>query len=174
MTAAGRGDEGAFAGFYDLMADRVFGLVRSVLRDPARSEEVAQEVMLELWRTAPRFASERGSAVSWSLTVAHRRAVDRVRSEVAARDREQRVAVRDHVPDGPDVALAVEDQLDRERVHRALAELTDAQRESIELAYFRGFSHREVAAALDLPLGTVKTRIRDGMIRLRDRLEVTA
>lgn len=174
LTAAGRGDERAFAAFYDLMVDRVFGLVRSVLRDPARSEEVAQEVMLELWRTAPRFASERGSAVSWSLTVAHRRAVDRVRSEVAARDREQRVAAAEHVPDSPDVAVAVEDQLDRERVGRALAELTDAQRQSIELAYFRGYSHREVAAALDLPLGTVKTRIRDGMIRLRDRLEVTA
>jgi RNA polymerase sigma-70 factor, ECF subfamily len=173
LTAAGRGDERAFTEFYDAMIDRVFGLVRSVLRDPARSEEVTQEVMLELWRTAPRFAADRGSAITWSLTVAHRRAVDRVRSEVASRDREQRVAVRDHVPDGPDVADSVEDQLDRERVQRALVELTDAQRQSIELAYFRGFSHREVAAALDLPLGTVKTRIRDGMIRLRDRLEVT-
>lgn len=174
LVRAARGEEEAFAAFYDLMVDRVFGLIRSVLRDPARSEEVTQEVMLELWRTAPRFTATRGSAATWALTIAHRRAVDRVRSEVASRDRDHRFAVRDAVPYAPDVAVLVEDRLDRERVNRAMQELTASQRESVELAFSGGYSHSEVAAMLDLPLGTVKTRIRDGLIRLRDRLEVTS
>ncbi len=173
LRRASRGDEAAFAEFYDLVIDRVFGLVRSVLRDPARSEEVTQEVMLELWRTASRFEASRGSATTWATTIAHRRAVDRVRSEEASRRRDHRVAVRDGEPPSPDVASLVEGRLDRERVIRALAELTETQRESVELAFFGGYSHSEIAAMLDLPLGTVKTRIRDGLIRLRDRLEVS-
>jgi RNA polymerase sigma-70 factor (ECF subfamily) len=172
LSRAARGDEAAYAEFYDAVVDRVFGLIRSVVRDPARSEEVTQEVMLELWRTAPRFTATRGSATTWALTIAHRRAVDRVRSEVASRARDERVAVRDAGAEEPDVAVMVEDRLDRERVGRAMAELTETQRESVELAFYGGYSHREVAAMLDLPLGTVKTRIRDGLIRLRDRLEV--
>lgn len=173
LSKAARGDEAAFASFYDHVIARVFGTVRSVVRDPAVSEEVTQEVMLELWRTAPRFDPEVGSAVTWSLTVAHRRAVDRVRSEQARRDREERDARRTPVSPEPDAGNVVVDLLDRERVSRALAELTDTQRQSIELAFYGGHSHSEVAALLDLPLGTVKTRIRDGLIRLRDRLEVT-
>lgn len=173
LSRAARGDEAAFAGFYDLVVDRVFGLVRSVLRDPARSEEVTQEVMLELWRTAPRYSPERGSAVTWALTIAHRRAVDRVRSEVASRERDHKVAVRDATGPAPDIADHVGDRLEQERVRRALDELTESQRQSVELAFLGGYSHSEVAAMLGLPLGTVKTRIRDGLIRLRDRLEVT-
>lgn len=174
LVRSARGDEAAFAAFYDVLIDRIFGLVRSVLRDPARSEEVTQEVMLELWRTAPKYSPERGSASGWALTIAHRRAVDRVRSETAARERDHRVAVRDAAPDAPDVGELVDASLERERVRRALGELTGPQRESIELAFFGGYSHSEVAATLGLPLGTVKTRIRDGLIRLRDRLEVTS
>ena len=121
LEQAARGDEAAFAGFYDAVASRVFGLVRS---------------------------------------------------EQASRDRDERVAVRDAVVPEADVAMLVEDRLDRERVTRALDELTEVQRRSVELAFYGGYSHREVAALLDLPLGTVKTRIRDGLIRLRDRLEV--
>jgi RNA polymerase sigma-70 factor (ECF subfamily) len=174
LVRSGRGDEEAFAAFYDMVIDRVFGLIRSVLRDPARSEEVAQEVMLELWRTAPRFSPERGSASAWALTIAHRRAVDRVRSEVASRARDEGAAERDVTLPEHDVAVVVETRLEGERVARALAELTPTQRESVELAFFGGYSHSEVAATLDLPLGTVKTRIRDGLIRLRDRLEVSS
>lgn len=174
LVLASRGDEPAFAAFYDLMIDRIFGLVRSVVRDPARSEEVTQEVMLELWRTAPRFSPDRGTASAWALTIAHRRAVDKVRSEQASRDRDHRVAVRNAERPSADVATLVEDRLDRERVSRALQELTATQRESVELAFLGGYSHSEVAAMLDLPLGTVKTRIRDGLIRLRDRLEVAS
>lgn len=173
LARAARGDEAAFAAFYDQVVARVFGIVRSVVRDPAASEEVTQEVMLELWRTAPRFDRSAGSATTWALTIAHRRAVDRVRSEQARRDREERDALRTPVASEPDAGNVVIDLLDRERVSRALAELTDNQRQSIELAFYGGHSHSEVAALLDLPLGTVKTRIRDGLIRLRDRLEVT-
>lgn len=168
-----RGDEAAFAAFHDLVVDRVFGVVRSVLRDPARSEETTQEVMVELWRTASRYDRSRGSATTWAVTVAHRRAVDRVRSEEASRRRDDRTAREAATATPADPASVVVDRLDRERVVRALGELTAPQRESIELAYFGGHSHREVAALLDLPLGTVKTRIRDGLVRLRDRLEVT-
>lgn len=172
LADAAKGDEAAFAQFYDIVVARVFGIVRSVLRDPARSEEVTQEVMLELWRTAPRYQRDLGSATTWALTIAHRRAVDRVRSEQAGRDREERHALQNPEVPEPDTSNVVIDLLDRERVVRALAELTDTQRESIELAFFGGHSHSEVAALLELPLGTVKTRIRDGLVRLRDRLEV--
>ena len=154
--------------------ERVFGIVRSILRDPARSEEVTQEVMLELWRTAPRYERRLGAATSWALTIAHRRAVDRVRSEQASRNRDERHALEHAGATAPDTGAVVVDLLDRERVANALGELTEPQRESIELAYFGGHSHSEVAALLDLPLGTVKTRIRDGLVRLRDRLEVTS
>jgi len=172
LSQVAKGDEEAFAQFYDLVIARVFGLVRSVLRDPARSEEVTQEVMLELWRSAPRYQPSLGSATTWALTIAHRRAVDRVRSEQASRDRDDRHARNNPEGTAADTESVVIDLLDRERVVRALGELTEPQRESIELAFFGGHSHSEVAALLDLPLGTVKTRIRDGLVRLRDRLEV--
>ena len=159
---------------YDLVVSRVFGVIRSVVRDPAQSEEVTQEVMLELWRTAPRYDRSLGAATTWALTIAHRRAVDRVRSEQASREREERHAQHHPVEPEADTGSVVVDLIDRERVRRAMDELTDTQRESIELAYFGGHSHSEVAALLDLPLGTVKTRIRDGLIRLRDRMEVTS
>ena len=167
-----RGDRDAFAQFHDLVVARVFGIVRAVVRDPARSEEVTQEVMLELWRTAPRYQRSLGSATTWAFTIAHRRAVDKVRTEEASRRRDTR-----HLHENParveaDAASVVERRFDQARVRAALAELTDSQRESIELAYFGGHSHSEVAALLELPLGTVKTRIRDGLIRLRDRLDV--
>jgi len=174
LARVARGDREAFARFHDLVVGRVHGIVRSVVRDPARSEEVTQEVMVELWRTAPRYDAARGRATTWALTIAHRRAVDCVRSEQASRDREQRHAVANVDAPVEDVGVAVEAGLDRARVRRALAELTAAQRESIELAFYAGHTHAEVAALLGLPLGTVKTRIRDGLIRLRDRLEVTA
>lgn len=173
LVRVGRGDREAFAAFYDLVAPRVYGVIRAVLRDPARSEEVTQDVMVELWRTAPRYDPSVGRARTWALTIAHRRAVDKVRSEQSSRERDTR-----HVRANPEVPVAdvgstVETDLDRVRVRRALAELTAAQRESIELAFFGGHTHSEVAVLLGLPLGTVKTRIRDGLIRLRDRLEVT-
>jgi RNA polymerase sigma-70 factor, ECF subfamily len=169
-----RGDTAAFDALYDQMADVVFGVIRRVLRDPAQSEEVAQEVLVEVWRTATRFDPERGSAATWVLTMAHRRAIDRVRSAQAAHDREERVALRDHVPAFDEVAERVEHTLEREQVRRCLSNLTELQRESVTLAYYGGYTYREVGELLEVPLGTVKTRLRDGLIRLRDCMGVQA
>jgi RNA polymerase sigma-70 factor (ECF subfamily) len=166
------GDVPAFELLYDRVASTVFGVVRRMLRDPAQSEEVAQEVMIEVWRTASRFDADRGSASTWILTMAHRRAIDRVRSSQASHDREQRVAHRDHTPAYDEVVEQVETHLDAEQVRRCLGQLTDLQRESVTLAYYNGHTYREVAELLDTPLGTVKTRLRDGLIRLRDCMGV--
>lgn len=172
LKRSARGDQRAFAAFYDLVSARVFGVIRSVVCDPARSEEVTQEVMLELWRTAPRYSVDRGTALGWALTIAHRRAVDCVRSTESSRRRESRIASEVSPVDSNDPAVITEVRLDAARVSRALNALTESQRESVSLAYFQGYSHSEVASVLDLPLGTVKTRIRDGLIRLRDEMGV--
>jgi len=172
LQRAGRGDEAGLADVYDAMADNVYGLVRRVVRAPALAEEVTQEVFVEVWRLAPRFDPDRGSVRAWVTTIAHRRAVDAVRSTQSARDREQRdVDLRP--TDHDTVVEGVLDTIDRERVLRALERLPAPQREAIELAYYGGHTYREVAALLDCPEGTVKTRIRDGLIHLRDEMGAT-
>jgi RNA polymerase sigma-70 factor, ECF subfamily len=170
MAAVAKGDHAAFRAVYDQAAPAVLGTVRRVLRDPAQSEEVTQEVLLEVWRTAARFDPSAGSAAAWIMTMAHRRAVDRVRSEQRAAEREVRAATSSIAYD--DVSEAVEITLDQERVRRCLNGLTDLQRESVTLAYYGGYSYREVAQLLGVAIGTVKTRMRDGLIRLRDCLGV--
>lgn len=172
MALVARGDEQAFEQVYDQLAGPILGLVRRVLRDPAQSEEVAQEVLVELWRTAPRYRPDRGSARTWALTLAHRRAVDRVRSAQAATDREDRVASAELHRPFDEVADEVTGRLEREQVRRCMRTLTELQRESVVLAYYGGHTYREVSQLLDVPLGTVKTRLRDGLIRLRDCLGV--
>jgi RNA polymerase sigma-70 factor (ECF subfamily) len=174
LRQVARGDAAAFEQVYDRVAGSVFGVIRRVLRDPAQSEEVAQEVLVEVWRTATRFDGRRGSASTWIHTMAHRRAIDRVRSAQASHDREQRVALRDHVPAYDDVVDTVETRLEQEQVRRCVQGLTDLQRESVTLAYYGGHTYQQVAELLDVPLGTVKTRMRDGLIRLRDCLGVMA
>lgn len=170
VARAARGDESAFTDLYDLLAPLVYGVIARVVRDPSMAEEVTQEVFVELWRTAPRYDLERGSVRSWATTVAHRRAVDRVRSEQAARDRHDRDGRQTITANHDLVAHEVESNIDRTRVRRALESLSSTQREAVELAYFGGHTYREVAVLLGVPEGTVKTRIRDGMIRLRDEL----
>ncbi|WP_413755734.1 sigma-70 family RNA polymerase sigma factor [Streptomyces sp. MMBL 11-3] len=174
MGSVALGDQEAFAGLYDVVAGPVIGVVRSVLRDQAQSEEVAQEVLVEVWRSAARYRRDRGSAINWVLTLAHQRAVDRVRSVEASAAREHRAALLDHAPEYDEVTEQVEARLEREQVRRCLRTLTELQRQSVTLAYYRGLTYREVAESLTLPLGTVKTRLRDGLIRLRDCLGVTA
>lgn len=160
------GDRSAFTALYDDLSSAVFGLVRRVVCDPAQSEEVTQEVFVEVWRIAHRFDPTRGNAKTWILTIAHRRAVDRVRSEQTQRNRIEQLSQAPAAVE-PDENVA---SLDRQVVQEALAHLTDIQRQAIELAYYRGLTQSQIAELLDVPLGTVKTRIRDGLIRLRDAL----
>ncbi len=174
LVRVARGDTAAFEALFDAVAPQVAGVIRRVLRDVAQSEEVAQEVLVEVWRTATRYDPDRGSASTWILTMAHRRAIDRVRSAQASADRDERVAQQEHVTAYDDVSEAVEARLEREQVRRCLEALTDLQRESVSRAYYDGYTYREVAELLGVPLGTVKTRLRDGLIRLRDCLGVTA
>ena len=171
MGRAGRGDHAAFADLYDALAPLLYGVILKVVRDPAQSEEVTQEAFIELWRLAPRFDSTRGSVRSWATTLAHRRAIDRVRSEQASRERTEREGQKRPIQTN-DVAEQVVATIDGTRVRKALERLTEIQRQAVELAYFGGHSYREVALLLDVAEGTIKTRIRDGMIRLRDELGV--
>jgi RNA polymerase sigma-70 factor (ECF subfamily) len=174
LVRVARGDQAAFEAVYDRLAGPVYGLIRKVVRDPAQSEEVAQEVLLEIWRTAARFDPARGSAMTWAMMIAHRRAVDRVRSASAEAQRDHKSAAAAVSIAADETADAVEAMLDRERVTRCLETLTDIQRESVTLAYYGGYTYREVAGLLQVALGTVKTRIRDGLIRMRDCMGVAS
>lgn len=172
IERAGSGDQAAFAEFYDDVSPVVYGTVLRVLRNQAMAEEVTQDVFLELWKQAPRYHRSKGSPKAWAATVAHRRAVDRVRSEESARARDEadasrRVEARDVVVD------EVTASLERATVTDALARLSDAQREAVGLAFYGGHTYREVATMLNVPEGTIKTRIRDGLIRLRDLMGAT-
>ncbi|SEP53162.1 ECF RNA polymerase sigma factor SigK [Amycolatopsis saalfeldensis] len=161
------GDEDAFAALYDQLAGPVLGMVTRVVRDRAQSEEVAQEVLLEVWRKAASFAEHRGSVRAWVLTIAHHRAIDRVRAEQAGSDRETRAGLLDPRRDFDEVAESTLVGLERDDVRSALAVLTDLQRESITLAYYDGYTCREVAERLGVSVSTIKSRMRDGLIRLR-------
>ena len=168
------GDQQAFARLYDMLSPRVFGLILRVLVDRSQSEEVLQEVFLEIWQSAGRFAPNRGQGRSWMLTIAHRRAVDRVRSAQASTDRDVRVGFRDIGVAYDGVAEEVELRIEGQRVSEALSTLPDPQREALTLAYYGGYSQSEIAALVGAPLGTIKTRMRDGLSRLRVEMGVTS
>jgi len=172
LQRSARGDRAAFAALYDATAARVHGLALRVVRNPAQAEEVTQEAFLEIWRTASRYDPERGSALSWLMTITHRKAVDRVRSAEATSRRDLTYHHRNQSIDHDTTAESAHASLEARRIRSALTQLTEVQREAIELAYFGGYTHTEVATLLDLPVGTAKTRIRDGLIRLRDTIGV--
>jgi RNA polymerase sigma-70 factor (ECF subfamily) len=171
IAQVANGDEAAFAALYDDLAPSVFGVARRVLRDQSQAEEVTQEVFVEIWRQAARFDGTRGSVRTWAVTIAHRRAVDRVRSEQAHRDRQLRTATAE-LSEEPTPEASVVESEDRRRARVAMDELSEAQREALELAFYNGLTHVEIADHLGVALGTVKTRIRDGLIRLRTAMGV--
>lgn len=172
LKRSSRGDTAAFADFYDSTAARAFGLAVRVVRDRTQAEEVTQEAYLEVWRNVARYDASRGSAIGWLLTIVHRKAVDRVRSAEAASRRDTSYHRDNQVVDHDATAEAAESSMEAHRVRTALTRLTEVQREAVGLAYFGGYTHTEVARMLDLPVGTAKTRIRDGLIRMRDTLGV--
>jgi RNA polymerase sigma-70 factor (ECF subfamily) len=172
LKRASRGDESAFAEWYDATSARAFGLAVRVLRDRAQAEEVAQEAYLDCWRHASRFDETKGSAISWLLTIVHRKAVDRVRSAEASSRRDVAYGQRQISVEHDETAEAATASLEATRVRSALAQLTIKQREAVQLAFLGGYTHTEVAKLLDLPIGTAKTRIRDGLIRMRDAMGV--
>jgi len=174
LSLVAQGDQAAFAQLYDQMAPRVLGLVRRLLRDHAQSEEVTQEIFLEIWQNATRYDSSKGGASTWIMTMSHRRAVDRVRASQSSRDRDTKIGIRDYDAEYDNVSETVQTRIEHERVEKAMQRLTELQRQAVSLAYYGGYSHSEVATLLSVPIGTVKTRLRDGMIRLRDELGVAS
>ncbi|MFH8576170.1 ECF RNA polymerase sigma factor SigK [Streptomyces zaomyceticus] len=171
LRRAADGDRDAFAGVYDALAQPVTGLACRILRDSGQAQEVTQDVMIEVWRTADRFRPDLGSAKAWVLTLAHRRAVDRVRSVQASKDREVRAGMLSADRDFDQVAETVEGLDERRRVHRCLAALARLQRVPLVLAYYQGMTCAEVARSLSTPEGTVKSRMRKGLEQLRACLE---
>lgn len=172
LARAGRGDEQAFAAFYDHTSARAYGLALRVVRNPAHAEEIAQEAYLDAWRTSGRFNPELGSAIGWLLTIVHRKAVDRVRSVEASTSRDQTWQRESQPVEHDQTAEQAQTSLEAQRVRGAIKTLTSVQRQAVELAFLGGYTHTEVATMLEVPVGTAKTRIRDGLIRLRDTMGV--
>lgn len=167
------GDQSSFAELYDMLSPRVFALILRVLVNRAQSEEVLQDVFLEVWQSAARFAPNKGQGRTWIFTIAHRRAVDRVRASQASSDRDARVGSRDIDIAHDSVAEQVELSIAATHVTAALGRLPEAQRETLVLAYYGGYSQSEIAVLIGAPLGTIKTRMRDGLTRLRNEMGVT-
>ncbi|AMM22767.1 RNA polymerase subunit sigma (plasmid) [Frondihabitans sp. PAMC 28766] len=173
LVLTAEGNQEAFGVLYDRISRRVFGLVKRVLVDPAQSEEVTQDVFLEVWQTAARFDPGKGTAMSWVLTMTHRRAIDRVRSSQASRNRDLAVGVRDFTEATDDVFDTVETRLEHARVTAAMRRLSAYQQEALQLTYFEGLTNTEAAVRAGVPVGTMKTRLRDSLIALR-KLTTTA
>jgi RNA polymerase sigma-70 factor, ECF subfamily len=169
LAAVARGEHGGFDLVYEQLSGPIYAAVRAVIRDPGHAEEVTQEVLLEIWRLAFRYDPGKGSAAAWALTIARRRAIDRVRSVAAASARERR-AVMAAVP-WDQVGGAVEENLDRVRLRGCLDTLSDLQREAIMLAFYSGHTYAEAAGMLGVPVGTAKARIRNALIRLRECMQ---
>ncbi len=168
------GNHAAFEALYNSCSTKVFGLTHQILRDHAQAEEVTQDIFVQIWIQAARFDETRGSAIAWIMTLTHRRAVDRVRTSQARRNRDTANYTTDFMRDFDPVPEQAEVNAETRLVRTCLTSLTKLQRESIVLAYFDGYTHAEISVLLALPVGTVKTRIRDGMIKLRSELTEAA
>ena len=168
-----QGDQAAFAEFYQLTSRRVYGMARRVLIDSELSEDTTQEVFLQVWQSAARFNADAGSALAWLMTISHRRAVDKVRSSQSSTDREARYGASSQDIAHDSVSDEVDSRLEAEAVVRCLETLTDTQQESVRLAYYGGLTYREVAEKLNAAVPTIKSRIRDGLIRLKTCLGVS-
>lgn len=169
LYLVGKGDQEAFATLYSHLSGRIFALILQVLVDRAQSEEVLQEVFLEVWRTAPNFDPSHGSARGWIVTMARRRAIDRVRSSQRARIRETNYV--DYLPDLDTTVSAVEDKIVAQDVRQALDIVGEPWKSTIILSYFSGYSYSQIAAHFQVPVGTVKSRMSQGMKKLRSVLE---
>lgn len=167
LRQVARGDVDAFATLYDRTRARVFGLVTRVLRDPGYSEETTQDIYLQVWRNAGGYDPAAGSALAWIMTLAHRRAVDRVRSEQAASQRESRYGAANVDLPSDQVADSVILRDERQQVTDCLGSLSDAQREAIQLAYYDGMTYVQVSERLSANLATIKSRMRDAIRGLR-------
>ena len=172
LRQVARQDVEAFAALYDRTRARVYGLVTRVLRDPGYSEETMQDVYLQVWRTAKEYDPAVGSPLAWLMTLAHRRAVDRVRSEQASTQRESRYGAANIDPPSDQVADSVILRDERRQVAECLGSLTAVQRECIQLAYYDGLTYVQVSERLSANLATIKSRMRDGIRGLRKCLGI--
>jgi RNA polymerase sigma-70 factor (ECF subfamily) len=172
LRLTARGGEAAFEALVRYFAPLVFGVALRVCEDRSLAEEVAQEAFIDLWRTAARYERARGSAHAWVVTIAHRRAVDHVRSERAHARRELHAKALLPMVEFDEVAEAVHDAGDRDRLRTCLGVLSRLQRESIHLAFFDGLTHAQISVKLQVPLGTAKARLREGLGNLKSCMGV--
>lgn len=174
LASSAQGDRSAFTRLYDLTSPRIYGLALRVVYDRAHAEEVVQEAYLQFWQKAGEYRPERGSVISWMMTITHRRAVDRVRSEQVHRRRIADYGTENvEVPEASPLEV-VEANEQAATLRNCMGQLTDLQRNTIAMAYFSGLSYPEVAEQTGTPLPTIKSRIRDGLRGLRNCLKRTA
>lgn len=167
LRETARGSEPAFEELIGRFAPLVFGIALRVCEDRALADEVAQETFLDVWRTAARYDAAKGSAQAWIVTIAHHRAVDCVRSEYARARREQHSRALLPMVEFDQVSEAVQARGERERLRGCLGDLSRLQRESIHLAFFDGLTHAQISTKLQVPLGTAKARLREGLGKLK-------
>lgn len=167
LAATAEGDRAAFRRLYDLSIRFVFGIVVAVMRDQQLSEEIAQEVYVTIWKRAKSFDVQKGNPLAWMAAIARNRAIDRLRAERARGF----VSFTDEVPDMADNKNEAELTVDAITLRRLLEDLRPEFRQALMLSYFRGYTHAELAAVLDVPLGTAKSWVNRGLAALKERLQ---